>query len=648
MAPGPGARVLLVDDEPDNLLALEAVLEPLGRELVRAGSGEEALGLLLREEFALILLDVHMPGLDGFETAALIKQRERTRDLPIIFVTGQSKDTEQVFRGYSEGAVDYLLKPYDPGVLRSKVSVFLELDEKRAGLQQSEERFRTAFANAPSGMALLSPDGHFVQANRALADMLGRAQSSLAGEPWASVVHPAERAEDQRALNDLADGTRPAYRARRRCLHADGRSVFVALSVSPAVGQGPGKPQLIAQLEDVTERDRAEHERAERLREQAARAEAEALYERERGIVETLQRSLLPARLPQRTGMSMAARYMPGGSDVGGDWYDAIELDDGGVGLAMGDVVGHGIEAAAKMGELRNTLRAYALEGLSPGAVLKRLDHLVERLDNGVMATLVYFVIDADWTEVRYASAGHPPPIVLGPDGSTEFLWDGRSPLLGVHGYGEYNEGSASLAAGSTLAVYTDGLVEVRGEDLMDGLDRLREAIISGPADPDALCDHVIESLLSGQPASDDVAFLAFRTMPLASDLLELDVSTDPVSLRYVRRTLGRWLMQTGAGAEDAWDIELAVTEAIANAIEHAYRFGDATVKLRATRGDAGVTVTISDAGGWRESNLEDRGKGMELMKGLMDEVNVMGGPEGTRIELRRRLDGAVEHPAPA
>src|ERR671916_2277342 len=104
MTAGRRARVLLVDDEPDNLVALEAVLEPLDRELVRATSGEEALRQLLREEFAVILLDVRMPGLDGFETAALIKRRERTRHLPIIFVTAISKDTEHVFRGYSEGA----------------------------------------------------------------------------------------------------------------------------------------------------------------------------------------------------------------------------------------------------------------------------------------------------------------------------------------------------------------------------------------------------------------------------------------------------------------------------------------------------------------------------------------------------------------
>jgi CheY-like chemotaxis protein len=129
------ANILLVDDRPQNLLALSAILEPLGHNLVEARSGEEALKALLKEEFALVLLDVQMPELDGFETAALIKQRERTRHVPIIFLTALSRDARQISRGYSGGAVDYIVKPFDPDLLRSKVSVFVELHQKRAQLQ---------------------------------------------------------------------------------------------------------------------------------------------------------------------------------------------------------------------------------------------------------------------------------------------------------------------------------------------------------------------------------------------------------------------------------------------------------------------------------------------------------------------------------
>ncbi|MDQ3644103.1 MAG: SpoIIE family protein phosphatase [Actinomycetota bacterium] len=798
MGPGRRSRVLLVDDEPANLVALEAVLEPLGQELVRAMSGEEALRQLLRTEFAVILLDVRMPGLDGFETAALIKRRQRTRHLPIIFVTAISKDTEQVFRGYSEGAVDYLLKPYDPVVLRSKVAVFIDLHEKAAALEESEQRFRTAFDNAPSGMALISVEGRFVQVNRALVDMLGHAPAELPGSAWDSIMHPEERAQDRQALRELIEGERTVYRAERRCLTADGSVLEVALSVSPTTAEAGGVQQLIAQVEDVTDRQRAERERAERLQERAARAEAEAvaqmvrsvqsvsdtalahlalddllpelldriaetlgaeaasvllsdpdgeelvlratrgagaleagpharfgqgtfeervarerrlividditdegadlfdgdlrasgvralmgvplvaegevsgvlrvgstspnrfddnhtallalvadraalaignarLYEREHGIVETLQRSLLPARLPQLPGISIAARYQPGGADVGGDWYDAIE-QDGGVGIVMGDVVGHGIEAAATMGELRHALRAYALDGLPPGAVLGRLDRLVKQLQDDRITTLVYAVIDTDWTQVRFASAGHLPPLLLEPDGSAEFLWEGRSTPLGVRIDGEYEEGTARLAGGSTLVLYTDGLVEVRGEELLVGLERLRDAVRAGPTEPDALCDHVIESLLGGGAASDDVALLALRTMPLAQDLLQLELATDPSSLRYARRMLARWLEQAGANEKEAWEIGLASHEAFANAIEHAYRFTDALVRLEARLEQGEVALTISDTGDWREPVEGERGKGIGLMSGLMDTVSVEGAKGGTRVELRRRL----------
>src|SRR6478672_5571504 len=133
------ARILMVDDRPENLLALEAILEPLGQELLYAHSGEEALRQLLQHDVAVILLDVQMPLLDGFETAELIKQRERTRHIPIIFVTAISKEDEHVFRGYSAGAVDYIFKPFNPDVLRSKVAVFIELNEKTEQLQRQTE-----------------------------------------------------------------------------------------------------------------------------------------------------------------------------------------------------------------------------------------------------------------------------------------------------------------------------------------------------------------------------------------------------------------------------------------------------------------------------------------------------------------------------
>ncbi|HYR09936.1 MAG TPA: response regulator, partial [Longimicrobium sp.] len=142
------ARILMVDDRPENLMALEAILEPLGHELVRANSGEEALRQVLLHDFAVILLDVQMPGMNGFETAQLIKSRERSKLTPIIFLTAISKDEQFVYAGYEVGAVDYMFKPFNPDVLRSKVAVFVDLYLKTEQLKEQEARLRESEVRA--------------------------------------------------------------------------------------------------------------------------------------------------------------------------------------------------------------------------------------------------------------------------------------------------------------------------------------------------------------------------------------------------------------------------------------------------------------------------------------------------------------------
>src|SRR4051794_8331002 len=151
-SPAPGSdrerpKLLLVDDRPDNLVALQAILQSLGLEMVTAGSGEQALKQLLTHDIAVILLDVQMPGMDGFETAAHIKQRERTRHIPIVFLTAINREPAHAFRGYAAGAVDYLSKPFDPWVLRAKVAVFVELFEKTQLLEQQTEQLRRQVAS---------------------------------------------------------------------------------------------------------------------------------------------------------------------------------------------------------------------------------------------------------------------------------------------------------------------------------------------------------------------------------------------------------------------------------------------------------------------------------------------------------------------
>ena len=252
----PGA-ILLVDDREENLFALEAVLRPLEQRLLRASSGEEALKLLLKEDIAVILLDVQMPGLDGFETARYIKQLERTRHIPIIFLTAINKEARHVFRGYSEGAVDYLFKPFDPEVLRSKVAIFIDLHEKKAALQQSEERFRKAFDHAPIGVALVDPKGRWVAVNRALREMVAREEAELIGNPVDRVVLPEDLSPNFPFLaHELGNSGRNIHRE-VRLVRRDGEVIDALVSIS-FVNAGSPDAHFVLQLIDVSERKRLE------------------------------------------------------------------------------------------------------------------------------------------------------------------------------------------------------------------------------------------------------------------------------------------------------------------------------------------------------------------------------------------------------
>ena len=162
--------------------------------------------------------------------------------------------------------------------------------------------------------------------------------------------------------------------------------------------------------------------------------------------------------------------------------------------------------------------------------------------------------------------------------------------------------------------------------------------MLSGPDEPDALCDHVIDSMLGEGGARDDVAFLALRTVALVPEGMRLEVLSDPGSIRHSRHLLGRWLERVGATPEETWEIQLASHEACANAIEHAHRFGDQVVLLEARLADGEVGLMVSDSGSWQDGRDPLRGRGIELMRELMDRVSVDEGPQGTTVELRRRL----------
>jgi PAS domain S-box-containing protein len=789
-------KVLLVDDRNDNLVAMQAVLAPLDCGVATASSGEEALKALLQDDFAVILLDVQMPGIDGFETARLIKARERTREIPIIFVTAISTEPPNIHKGYAAGAVDYLFKPYDPEVLRAKVAVLLSLYETTRALAESEGLWRSIFENAPIGMARLDARGRIGHANRALGALLGRPAAELRARAFDGFVAEDLRGSDQERREALAAGALGGYSAELVLVDVTDERIPCACSFSAAAREGADDPTLIVQVHDLRDRERAEAERAALVTARAKRAQAEQLtqrlaavqritdaalgslafdelisellvrmsdvlgvdraaillhdddgsatvhqmaegvpgamvartwrlpqrgfaaevleaggpvtaegptsghplgdavasllgvplqvdgqaigalhvgslfprrfslddatilslaseraalaiqrmrlFEREHLIARDLQRSLLPEALPVLPGLQTAARYLPGGAgnEVGGDWYDAVSLRTGKLLLVVGDVAGRGIAAASTMGQLRSAVRSYALIESDPAMLLKRLNHYHYSMTWDDMATVLLTVIDPAAATVEYASAGHPPPLVVAPGGEGAYLVGGRGAPLGALEHPPYTTAKADLAPGSTLLVYTDGLIEQRGEHPDEGLARLRAATLAGPAELGELCDHVIDAVLPSYDTDDDLTLLILRTVSDTAERLDLEVVGDEPSLRAFRGMLRRWLAAAGSAPEELHDVTMAANEAIQNAMEHGHRLTRRAVEVSLARDNGGIEVTVRDHGSWRPPRDDTRGRGLPLMRALMDSVDVQPGEDGhgTTVTLRRAL----------
>jgi GAF domain-containing protein/anti-sigma regulatory factor (Ser/Thr protein kinase) len=366
------------------------------------------------------------------------------------------------------------------------------------------------------------------------------------------------------------------------------------------------------------------------------------LYEQERAVAETLQRSLLPETLPVLPRTVLAARYLPAesGVDIGGDWYDVIALPDGGVLFVIGDVVGHGVQAAAVMGQLKSALRAYAFEGHGPGAILDRLKALVRStLGGGMIGTLFVAVFDPKTGTLRYASAGHPPALVRSPGGAVSYLPGGRSTPLAV-GSRPAPEAEVAVDDGSLVLLYTDGLVERRGESLGAGLDRLERAVADGPADVDELLDHLLGVLGGEGPSSDDTALLAMGPVPERAARMRIELPADRGSVTSARRALARWLVGAGANDTERYELTVALGDAAANAVEHAYGPGDATFAIGAELVAGEVVIEVRDDGRWRSPRGINRGRGLELMDAFTDSLEIDKSEQGTHVRMRRKLAG--------
>jgi len=380
----------------------------------------------------------------------------------------------------------------------------------------------------------------------------------------------------------------------------------------------------------------------QRAADRAAAAIDSAQLSEQRAVTEIMQRTLLPYALPEVPGVRFSAKYLPAGSGVkiGGDWYDVLPLDNGRLALVIGDVVGRGVLAAAVMSEIRTALRAYLAEGHELSRVMALLNDLLVSMGRGRSATAAIFDYDLERGELEAVYAGHLPALLLTAGGEARFLEQFQGLPLGIGIGQEYIPQHYPFPVGSSLLLYTDGLVERRGESIEDGLERLRTAAESPAREDDAsLADHVYRGLLDESTLEDDVALLAIESLPLQRTM-QLTLKADTSELAWLRRTLGRWLAGQGIQEEDLFGMTLAASEAAGNAIEHAYGPHEATFTVLCERDDEEVRVIVRDEGSWRESHPYGRGRGIGIMRALVDSAEVERGERGTTVTLRKQLPG--------
>ncbi|MFC9297885.1 SpoIIE family protein phosphatase [Streptomyces sp. NPDC057011] len=357
----------------------------------------------------------------------------------------------------------------------------------------------------------------------------------------------------------------------------------------PDTGRGPETDPhhtgILIHLADVTDHAEA----VERLR---------ASERRQREAAVTLQRSLLPQELEQPDDLRVAATYQPGGTEaaVGGDWYDVITLGAGRTALVIGDVMGRGVRAAAVMGQLRTAVRAYARLDLPPHEVLQLLDGLAAEIDASQIATCVYAVHDPNEGLLAYASAGHLPILVRDEDGTVRRAADPTGPPLGTGGW-LHTSGTIALGPGSTAVLYTDGLVERRGEDIDEGVAALERALSGAQGTPAVICDRLMRALGVDADHDDDVAVMVLQQPARTGADAELfhnaalellgGIEAAPRARAFAQGVLASWRFPV-----ELCDLGvLAASELVANSLQH----GTPPMRLRLRRTDRRLIIEVTD-----------------------------------------------------
>jgi CheY-like chemotaxis protein len=506
------ATILVVDDSATKRYLLVSWLTRAGFTVREAETGTQALDMLPGAKIDLVVLDVKLPDMSGFEVCERIKSDPAYGVLPVIHVSAHAVDVVDRTQGLNRGADAYLVEPIEPDELIATAQAVLRYYSARQRaeslaarlVQLAETTLAINSASTIEDLLASAVDGAYrifggpavVLAESADGQSLAAVGSPPTIRPWAPTPAPTPVAvgslvrTDEPADWDVtswpSDDSVTVAAAR---LRADRPPVYVAVTTS---SQTPGFP-VLRQLSQAV----------------AAAVEAQRSYDEEHRIAVTLQRSLLQSRLPEVPGLDLAVRYEPAGAqtEVGGDFYELTMLD-GRLLVAIGDVAGHSLHAATVMAEVRHAVRAYAVEGHPPGAVLDLVNKFMRTVLPADSATVCLLTLDPATGAVRMAGAGHLPPLLHTADGVT-YLQPGGT-LLGINAP-RPDDLTFVLPRGGTLVLYTDGLIERRDEVIDVGLASLRR--VTGQPDPDLedFCDRLLLQLGAAGQADDDVAVVALR-----------------------------------------------------------------------------------------------------------------------------------------
>jgi serine phosphatase RsbU (regulator of sigma subunit)/anti-sigma regulatory factor (Ser/Thr protein kinase) len=354
-----------------------------------------------------------------------------------------------------------------------------------------------------------------------------------------------------------------------------------------------------------------------------------------------IQRGLLPTRLLQPPGIQIAARYEAASEafEVGGDWYDTIDLGEGRIGLVVGDIVGHGIEAMTSMGRLRTAFAALAMHHDDPADLLSEVDGFVGGPDGAGYATVFYAIFDARRGTIEYSSAGHPPGLLVSPGGQTSWLDQGQSePLFGQPSLSR-QRGSAILEPGGILVLYSDGLIERRGESLDVGLSRL-ERLVTEMAErrPEGICDELFSRFGIDASRADDAVVLVIKSVLDHHEIYRETFPARPEELRRIRSSIRSWASSRDLPPSTRDDLLIAIGEATANSVRHAYKNSKpGEVEIMITPVGGILEVAVKDRGTWQAPSGPSGypGMGRLIIRSLTQEFRTESNESGTQVTFR-------------